>query len=81
MRTKIEDLRNHLFASLERLNDETHAVDLEREKTLLMTARGLVELAKVEVDYLKVTNETADANAKLEFFEKPAERLRIGVVK
>lgn len=59
---KIEDLRNHLFAQLERLSDDEDMKDpelLEREtkraKSMMMVASVIVESAKVELDFLKLT--------------------------
>lgn len=81
MKTKIEDLRQHLFASLERLGEENTEVDLDREKAIVGTAKALIELAKTEVNYLKVTQEYP---GRLEFFQDAnqiQERARIGLVK
>lgn len=55
---KIDDLRNHLFATLEALQDEEKPMDLERAKTIADVAKVLVESAKVEVNFLKVTGAT-----------------------
>lgn len=57
---KMEDLRNHLFASLERLNDEyltSEQVQLEVAKSKQIASIGnvLINSAKVEIDFLKAT--------------------------
>jgi hypothetical protein len=49
MKNGIEDLRNHLFLSLERLGDTNVPVDIQRENAIANTARALIESAKVEV--------------------------------
>jgi hypothetical protein len=54
MRNKIEDLRNHLFETLEALKDKENPMDLERAKTVAEVAGALIESAKVEVKYLEV---------------------------
>jgi BioD-like phosphotransacetylase family protein len=62
MKNKIEDLRNHLFAQLEILGDEEkmkNPIALEREvkkaKAIKEIAEVLVNSAKVEVDYIRAT--------------------------
>jgi hypothetical protein len=52
---KIDDLRNHLFETLEALKDEEKPMELERAKAIADVAKVLVESAKVEVSFLKVT--------------------------
>lgn len=59
-RNKIDDLRNHLFAQLERLEDEEITdADLEKEvrraKSMTSVANTIIESAKIEFDYLKLT--------------------------
>jgi hypothetical protein len=56
MKNKIEDLRNHLFATLEALQDEDKPMDLERAKAIADVAQVIVNSAKVEVDFLKATD-------------------------
>lgn len=63
MKNKIEDLRNHLFAQLEILGDETtmkNPIALERElkksKAIADVARVIIESAKVEVQFIEATN-------------------------
>jgi len=52
MNNKIEDLRNHLFATLEGLLDTEKPMDLDRAKTVADVAQVVVNSAKVEVDYM-----------------------------
>ncbi len=54
-RNKIEDLRDHLFEALEALKDEEKPMDLGRAKAIADVARAVIESAKVEVDFLRVT--------------------------
>ena len=58
-RNKIEDLRNHLFATLEALQDEKEPMELERAKAIADVAQVLVNSAKVEVDFIKATGRAA----------------------
>ena len=58
MKNKIEDLRNHLFATLEALQDEDQPMDIERAKAIAEVAKVVVESAKTEVKYLAMTGAT-----------------------
>lgn len=53
MKNKIEDLRNHLFATLEALQDKEAPMELERAKTIAGVAQTIINSAKVEVDFIK----------------------------
>ena len=55
MKNKIDDLRNHLFETLEALKDEENPMDLDRARAIADVAKVIVESAKVEVGFLKVT--------------------------
>ncbi|MDA8138007.1 MAG: hypothetical protein M0036_05065 [Desulfobacteraceae bacterium] len=55
MKNKIEDLRNHLFATIEALLDEENPMDVVRAKAISNAAQAIINSAKVEVDFLKVT--------------------------
>jgi hypothetical protein len=54
-KNKIDDLRNHLFETLEALKDKDEPMDLDRAKAVADVARVIVDSARVEVDFLKVT--------------------------
>lgn len=54
-KNKIDDLRDHLFETLEALRDEEKPMDLERARAVAEVAKVIVDSAKVEVDFLKVT--------------------------
>lgn len=53
MKNKIEDLRNHLFATLEALRDEEKPMEIERAKAIAEVSKVVIESAKVEVEHLK----------------------------
>lgn len=53
MKNKIEDLRNHLFETLEALKDEEHPMDVERARAIADVGRVIVDSAKVEVQFLE----------------------------
>jgi hypothetical protein len=54
IQNKIEDLRNHLFATLEALRDKEAPMDIERAKTISTVANSIIESAKVECKYIEV---------------------------
>lgn len=55
-KNKIEDLRNHLFVTLENLLDEDTPMEIERAKAIAEVAQVIVNSAKIEVDFLRTTN-------------------------
>lgn len=54
-RNKIDDLRNHLFETLEALKDDEKPMDIARAKAIADVARVIVDSAKVEVEFLNAT--------------------------
>lgn len=54
-KNKIDDLRNHLFETLEALKDKDDPMDIARAKAVADVAKVIVESAKVEVDFMKAT--------------------------
>ena len=61
-KNKIDDLRNHLFETLEALKDDDKPMEIERARTIADVARAIIESAKVEVDFLKVTGAMSSTN-------------------
>lgn len=55
MRNKLDDLRNHLFATLEALQDKDDPMDIDRARAVSDVSGRVIESAKVEVDFLKTT--------------------------
>ena len=55
MKNKIEDLRNHLFATLEALSDNEKPMELDRARAIADVARVIVDSAKAEVQFLNAT--------------------------
>jgi hypothetical protein len=55
MKNKIEDLRNHLFATLEALQDKDNPMELERARAIAKVAQVVVDSARVECDAMKIT--------------------------
>ena len=51
MRNKIEDLRNHLFETIEKLKDDE--IDIDKARAISDIAQVIINSAKIEVDFLK----------------------------
>lgn len=62
MKNKIEDLRNHLFATLEALQDEENPMDLDRAKAVAEVSQTIINSAKVEVEFIKATGEASQGS-------------------
>lgn len=86
MKNKIDDLRNHLFATLESLRDEEKPMDLERARAVATVAKVIVDSAKVEVDFVKATGAVrstnflpidTDAESKAERDQRAARQLKV----
>ncbi|MNF49281.1 hypothetical protein D3C84_305490 [compost metagenome] len=56
MKNKMTDLRNHLFATLEALQDPDKPMDIDRAKAIADVGRVLVDSAKVEVMFINATD-------------------------
>ena len=50
----IEDLRTHLFATLQALRSDDKPMELDRAKAVADVAQIIINSAKVEVDHMKV---------------------------
>ena len=54
MKNKIQDLRNHLFATLEALQDTENPMDINRAKAIADVAKVIVDSAKAETRHIEV---------------------------
>ncbi len=54
----INDLRSHLFATLDALRDPTNPMDIDRAKAVADVAQVVINSAKVEVEAMKVSGQT-----------------------
>lgn len=68
----LNDLRSHLMETLASLRDRTSPMEPDRARAVAQVASVLVDTAKVEIDYLKVTG--ADSS---NFLESPATQPRL----
>jgi hypothetical protein len=74
-KNKINDLRDHLFETLEALKDPDHPMDLDRARAISDVAQVIINSAKVEVDLVKAINDRAISSVTpgTRFFEVPDE--------
>jgi hypothetical protein len=59
MKNKIEDLRDHLFETIEALRDDEKPMDIARAKAVAEVAQTIINSAKVEVDFIVATDRTS----------------------
>jgi hypothetical protein len=69
-KNKINDLRDHLFETLEMLKDPDKPMDVNRALAISKVADTIVATAKVEVDLVKAVSASAPGSA---FFNLPEE--------
>lgn len=60
-RNKINDLRDHLFETLEALKDPDKPMDLDRARAICEVSQTIINSAKVEVDLVKAVSGNAPA--------------------
>lgn len=70
MKNKIEDLRNHLFVTIEGLLDPDKPMELDRAKAVAEVAQVMINSAKVEVDMVKAMG-AANGTGFLQIGQEP----------
>lgn len=66
MKNKMTDLRNHLFTTLEALQDPEKPMDIERARAVAEVAKVLVDSAKVEVMFINAMDGDAKTTGFIE---------------
>ncbi len=61
MKNKIDDLRNHLFATLEALQDKENPMEIDRAKAISKVADSIIDSARVECQYMELTGTQVSA--------------------
>jgi hypothetical protein len=64
-KNKIQDLRNHLFETLEMLKDGD--IEIDRAIAIADVSRAIIDTAKVEIQYIKAI----ESNQKSLFLDQP----------
>lgn len=70
MKNKLDDLNNHLFMALERVNDddlsdEELAKEIQRTKAITGVASQIIANGNLALNVIKMRDEALDANLKL----------------
>lgn len=78
MKNKIEDLRNHLFATLEALQDDENPMEIGRAKAIAEVAGVLIESAKAEVKFLEAVGAQSQGSGFMPVDPRGPEIPRLG---
>jgi hypothetical protein len=73
----IDDLRKHLFDTLQDLRNKDKPMELDRAKAISDVAQTIINSAKVEVEHSRVTG----AVTGTDFIPERPQQRRIGAVK
>lgn len=57
MKNTLNDLRNHLFETLERVKDEPESIDLDRARCVADLGRTIVSAAKLQLQFYDLVGE------------------------
>lgn len=60
-KNKIQDLRDHLFETIEELRDKENPGDIKRAMAVANVANAIIHTAKIEIDYLRVTGGSSES--------------------
>jgi hypothetical protein len=73
MKNKIEDLRNHLFAQLERLDDPDCSLEdeIQKAKAIVDISEVIIDSARAENEFLKIADTLQDSNLTSGFILPP----------
>jgi hypothetical protein len=79
-KNKISDLRDHLFAALERIDDDTlspEQIKAEVDKAKAISAIGsvIINSAKIEVDFIKATGRIDSASELFKSIDNEHKRI------
>jgi hypothetical protein len=73
MKNTIQDLRDHLFASLEHALDEESSISLDRLEASAKIGQVIVNSAKLELQFIKMAEKNDRLQAK--FFTEEQKKL------
>lgn len=74
----IDELREHLFATLRGLQDRENPMDVERARAVANVAGVLIDSARVEVEYARVTG--SELSSTFLAPQQQADQLPSGIV-
>lgn len=83
MKNRIEDLRDHLFETIEHLKDEDKPMEIDRAKAIADVAGKVIDSVKVEVEHLKAIDKLGirvqanpDGSIGTGFINNPSPKLK-----
>ena len=79
MKNKMTDLRNHLFATLEALQDPDKPMEIDRARAIADVAKVLVDSAKVEVMFINAMDGDVKTSGFIESERDIPEQPRAGL--
>lgn len=71
----LADLRDHLFDTIERLKAEKDPMDVDRAQAVASVAKTILDSAKVEIGYMRVT----DGNVESDFIGGPRTKASVAI--
>lgn len=84
-KNKITDLRDHLFAQLERLSDDNDMknpikrdAEIQRARAITEVSRAIVDTAKVEIGFLQALNSVGKNGKDFSFIPAEQKNLKEG---
>ncbi len=86
MKNKIEDLRNHLFAQLERLNNpqlkgELLDTEIQKAASIVQVASSIIDSARVENEFLRIVGDPVGMESKFFLYPESTKELSEGAEK
>jgi len=72
-KNKIQDLRDHLFETIESLKDNT--MDINKAKAIADVAQVIINTAKLEVDFIKATDKADGYYPSTGFIESERKKI------
>lgn len=57
-KNKIQDLRDHLFETIELLKSEENKMPIDKAKAIADIAQVIINTAKVEIDFIRATDKS-----------------------
>ena len=73
-KNKLEDLRNHLFETIELLKDDDRPMEVDRARAVAEVANTILESAKVELGFIRAMDADVDSG----FISASNETKRLG---
>ncbi len=61
-KNRLEDLRNHLFETLESLKDRDEPMDVERARAVADVAHAIINSAKLELRFLELKGQESESD-------------------